>query len=711
MAGSLTVQAMRGTIGLVLFLLPLLLARADAYDVLPISSRTVVHFPKLCTTIFGHQKGLTISDCKAFPDSTSCAKALTESIKVQIQILVDESNGDARDHREIVCAFDELSVKREAVAFCSRHGHAQSQSQCVEQVSRGLEREFAKLNERTTCDSYPTVASKPRVYYDYNVAWMATNKTKDTGRVHIVDNALPPRLFCLLSAEVPDAFQLNLESYVSDLQKQKKLSYSNFVIIEDIDGSVRSTTSSRSRRTNSSSVSNNEDDGNTERPAAGVPRTAIELTILHLLRLNFPDGHDGIIGAEWWIQIREERDSVPFHYDKDEAASLMEEGTAHPVLSTVTYLTGNADDRSTGDSSSSAQSDLQNPTVVVGPHAKTEEDHERIESVVVYPKKNRHMTFGGNLHHGVAESVVVESGDRRFERDDNNIAEDRITFLVNFWDHRPRPELCAEMSDEVVHKLLSKRSKVHRKSLSELISTSTLSDESKFQSNSRSLSRVAVGGGNIVDRSSFVVGQFTHLPLSFSAKWSSSILPVPRVSDPERAYVVDWYRREERTSRFCVPRTFGQLLECVDATHVYARERYKYRGPLLVLLVSGSNVLSSQGNLFRGMMDIKATYEHRVAIVYVNRNVYIRSPKHHIRPFEERFSRNHNDDFVCASLLSFRHDSAKRTIFCSEPTGYDDSEQQFCTCERLNTSGANRHLQSRTRAWFEWSQAPRRIGL
>merc|ERR1712166_187317 len=106
------------------------------------------------------------------------------------------------------------------------------------------------------------------------------------------------------------------------------------------------------------------------------------------------------MGGEWWVQLRKTNENIGFHVDKDEGVASEEQWMKMPALSTVTYLT-----------------DEGGPTLV-------------------FPKKNRHILFRGNLQHG----VVGEFGEK-------GVDIKRVTFLVNWWDKKPMSPYCMSIDD------------------------------------------------------------------------------------------------------------------------------------------------------------------------------------------------------------------------------------------------------------------------
>jgi hypothetical protein len=159
----------------------------------------------------------------------------------------------------------------------------------------------------------------------------------------------------------------------------------------------------------------------TDDPAAGttppVPRNNVEKAILHLRQFALRDIHanrpnDRILGAEWWVQIRSGSEDIGFHYDKDEAMASLQSVMKHPLISTVTYL-----------------SDIGSPTLIFNQTTNGNDETPEIPALgyLCYPKLNRHVTFSGDLQHGVLGSAS-QSG---------RVPEGRVTLLINWWDTQP----------------------------------------------------------------------------------------------------------------------------------------------------------------------------------------------------------------------------------------------------------------------------------
>lgn len=121
-------------------------------------------------------------------------------------------------------------------------------------------------------------------------------------------------------------------------------------------------------------------------------------------------GVNGVIGAEWWYQVRGATEDIGFHYDKDEGLASVHSTMRHPILSTITYL---------GDNGS--------PTLILNQRTDGNINDPTIpeQSYLIYPLAGRHVIFDGRTQHGVVGSL---SGSEQV----------RISLLVNWWDS-PRP--------------------------------------------------------------------------------------------------------------------------------------------------------------------------------------------------------------------------------------------------------------------------------
>ena len=135
-----------------------------------------------------------------------------------------------------------------------------------------------------------------------------------------------------------------------------------------------------------------------------------------------------ILGAEWWIQKRSGKESIGFHYDKDEAYASDYMRMRYPILSTITYLTNFG-----------APTLILNQTSLDGSIEFPEVPHEGFLS---FPKASRHVIFRGDLNHGVSSS---QSLDKK--------SDERVTLLVNWWTTKPMEPNCHIITDANAKKL------------------------------------------------------------------------------------------------------------------------------------------------------------------------------------------------------------------------------------------------------------------
>jgi hypothetical protein len=158
------------------------------------------------------------------------------------------------------------------------------------------------------------------------------------------------------------------------------------------------------------------------------PRNHIEEAVLRLSKYALPDMYsqragEKIIGGEWWVQVRHGTETIGFHYDKDEAMASEQMRMKHPLISTVTYLT-----------------DLGAPTLIFNQTTNGNDETPEIPEIgyISYPKFNRHITFSGDLQHGVLGSAS-KSG---------RVQLGRVTLLINWWEVAPLEPNTKVLSDE-----------------------------------------------------------------------------------------------------------------------------------------------------------------------------------------------------------------------------------------------------------------------
>ena len=124
----------------------------------------------------------------------------------------------------------------------------------------------------------------------------------------------------------------------------------------------------------------------------------------------FPNGFpDNYIGLEWWVQVRNTKEGITFHYDKDEGTCSQKGIYIYPLKSTITYLT-----------------DIGGPTSIFN-------DKSYNNGYLSFPKVNKHVVFDGHLFHGVIGPLgkINPNDDQK-----------RITFLINYWHQKPIEPNC-----------------------------------------------------------------------------------------------------------------------------------------------------------------------------------------------------------------------------------------------------------------------------
>jgi hypothetical protein len=380
-----------------------------------------------------------------------------------------------RRESKVVCAYSSESIVDEAIYFCETYSSRDMMSDCKNQIARMLRGVFREKSPR--CESiYSEETSSSDVLAKINVELKNTNEgvtlffrenddvhtllskvcrvedgeckanvfkmlfknprtrvkaidafmascdaetlphsydlsesfvASGVGKNRVVDEALPRSLFCLMATESMAAFEM--------MSIRSNPAISHFLKLSDL-----------YRR---------------------GPRTGIELAAEHLLNLNFNEKErEEILGLEWWIQYRQGDMKVPFHFDKDEGYTKRSKNNTkmkHPSLSTVTYITSNAQ---------SFSKLPQNPTLVLN---YTQQDRVMdLNAFVIPPVANRHVTFSGNLYHGVPETIPSSEHHYPFQI--------RVTFLVNFWTVQPEFSTSPPQSDENVTVMLNQLPQRHR---------------------------------------------------------------------------------------------------------------------------------------------------------------------------------------------------------------------------------------------------------
>lgn len=160
--------------------------------------------------------------------------------------------------------------------------------------------------------------------------------------------------------------------------------------------------------------------------AWAAAKTPIERAIRELERTVVHPPDTSVGGAEYWVQRLPGgslgRDSIALHFDKDECEAARREELTHPSLGSILYLTSGG-----------------GPTLFFPSVASQTLSPEIDGGIAVFPRRNRFVTFCGNLLHGVAAEPwpVAE--------------EERLTLLVNWWlQKKPEAPCCVEPPNEML---------------------------------------------------------------------------------------------------------------------------------------------------------------------------------------------------------------------------------------------------------------------
>eukprot|EP01041_Mallomonas_annulata_P000188 gene188-323_t len=172
-----------------------------------------------------------------------------------------------------------------------------------------------------------------------------------------------------------------------------------------------------------------------------TPRCFLELYAHEILKQHMETlvslGVDrGVIGAEWWVQVKtldeDNSDSmtIDLHYDKDEEVAEVFSVGLFPAISTVTYLT--------------QRSSRSPPTVVFPVGADAVVGNPIPRCYVSWPVLGKHVAFDGRFLHGApahkALCALTMPADVNLPHTDalRHESGPRVTFLVNIWcGHRP----------------------------------------------------------------------------------------------------------------------------------------------------------------------------------------------------------------------------------------------------------------------------------
>ena len=129
---------------------------------------------------------------------------------------------------------------------------------------------------------------------------------------------------------------------------------------------------------------------------------------------GFPSNYEGI---EWWSQVRDTKEDIVFHYDKDEGTASAYQKFIHPIKTTITYLTN-----------------VGGPTAVLN-------DENYDNGYLSFPKVNKHIVVDGHLFHG----VIGPLNKIKPTKDSN-----RITLVVNYYEKKPIEPNCIKVPHNII---------------------------------------------------------------------------------------------------------------------------------------------------------------------------------------------------------------------------------------------------------------------
>jgi len=164
-------------------------------------------------------------------------------------------------------------------------------------------------------------------------------------------------------------------------------------------------------------------------PVDSRPRTVIEEAMVRLKPLIEPHLRKLVAGYEWWVQSVDagSNGQIGFHLDKDESVASNKMYLVHPEWSSIIYMTG-----------------IGGCTLIIDQHSPDGNGYrppQPEEGELVCPRANRFVIFNGTLLHGVIpgrEDHFSEARDAAALPTDGK----RVTFLVNWWDHKPELPNC-----------------------------------------------------------------------------------------------------------------------------------------------------------------------------------------------------------------------------------------------------------------------------
>lgn len=163
-------------------------------------------------------------------------------------------------------------------------------------------------------------------------------------------------------------------------------------------------------------------------PRDRSPANLAEACVSALFRLADPG--PGCVGMEWWLGRLRYGKKLPFHFDRDTVIRRETGSFVNPLYASVLYL-----------------NDFPGSPTVITDQVPGPDGQSRVparprfrESIAAVA--NRYVIFPGNLRHGVIPEVELED-------DAPRPGELRLSFLVNYWQHRPTPPVCFDYDGSI----------------------------------------------------------------------------------------------------------------------------------------------------------------------------------------------------------------------------------------------------------------------
>tara|TARA_B100000686_G_C16730749_1_gene940529 strand:- start:695 stop:1534 length:840 start_codon:yes stop_codon:yes gene_type:complete len=148
------------------------------------------------------------------------------------------------------------------------------------------------------------------------------------------------------------------------------------------------------------------------------PQSFIEYIVKNISIQDHPNGFPkDYSGIEWWSQVRDTKEGIIFHYDKDEGTASLYNNFIHPIRTTITYLTN-----------------VGGPTTIFS-------DENYNNGYLSFPKVNKHIVADGHLLHGVIGPLnkIKPTKDKK-----------RITLVVNYYVKKPIEPNCIHVPHDKV---------------------------------------------------------------------------------------------------------------------------------------------------------------------------------------------------------------------------------------------------------------------